>query len=149
MPQFTSPVDGAQLFYRDYKPVATISEKVDTTKPALVFIHGWPYSSLMWEDFTVPLCEFQGFRCIASDRRGFGKSDWEGPQASTEVTYQTFAQDTAYLLEDVLKLGPFVVVANSMGPGESVLALEESEHFRQNCKVSRPNGLGISEQELT
>lgn len=148
MPRFTSPVDGAQLFYRDYKPIGANSGKGDT-KPALVFIHGWPYSSLMWEDFTVPLCEFHGFRCIAADRRGFGKSDWGGPQTNTEVTYKTFAQDTAYLLEHVLKLGPFVVVANSMGPGESVLAFEESEHFRQNCKVFHPVCSEINGKFLT
>lgn len=137
MPRFTSPVDGAQLFYRDYKPIAAnAGNQSNIAKPALVFIHGWPYSSLMWEDFTVPLCEFRGFRCIASDRRGFGKSDWDAPLSDSEVTYKTFAQDTAYLLEHVLNIGPFVVVANSMGPGESILAFEESEYFRQNCKVT-------------
>lgn len=138
MPRFNSPVDNAQLFYRDYKPLTTStinSQSVRPPKPAILFLHGWPYSSLMWDNIAVPLCEFHNFRCIAPDRRGFGKSDWDGPRSDGNITYNTFAQDTNYLVEDILNLGPFVVVALSMGPGESILAFEMSEYFRQNCKV--------------
>ncbi|KAJ5812223.1 hypothetical protein N7474_008524 [Penicillium riverlandense] len=137
MPRFNSPVDNAQLFYRDYKPVTTStidSQSVSPSNPAILFIHGWPYSSLMWDDIAVPLCKFHNFRCIAPDRRGFGKSDWNGPRSDGNITYNTFAQDTNYLVEDVLNLGPFVVVALSMGPGESILAFDANEYFRQNCK---------------
>ncbi|KAA8650806.1 alpha/beta fold hydrolase [Aspergillus tanneri] len=137
MPRFTSSVDGAQLFYRDYKPLDTDESKDQcktSAQPALVFIHGWPYSSLMYENIAVPLCQCHNFRCIAPDRRGFGKSDWDSPQSNGKISYTVFAQDTAHLLENVLNVGPFVVIASSMGPGESILAFEESEYFRQNCK---------------
>ncbi|THC92686.1 hypothetical protein EYZ11_007825 [Aspergillus tanneri] len=110
MPRFTSSVDGAQLFYRDYKPLDTDESKDQcktSAQPALVFIHGWPYSSLI---------------------------DWDSPQSNGKISYTVFAQDTAHLLENVLNVGPFVVIASSMGPGESILAFEESEYFRQNCK---------------
>lgn len=130
MPRFTSPVDGAQLYYRDYKPQASTG-----TKPALVFLHGWPYSSLVWETLTVQLCENHGFRCIAPDRRGFGKSDWDGPQGDAQITYETFAQDSVHLLEKFLNVGPFAFITSSMGAGESVLALEASDYLRGNCKV--------------
>ena len=127
MPRFHSPIDDALLFYRDYKP------QTPTQKPALLFIHGWPYSSLMYEQILIPLCEEHNFRCIAPDRRGFGNSDWDGVN-TLDVTYQTFADDTAYLVE-LLKLGPFVAITSSMGPGETVLAYLSNPYFRTNCKV--------------
>lgn len=127
MPRYTNPVDNAMLFYRDYKPLTP------STKPALLFMHGWPYSSLMYEQLLIPLCLEHGFRCIAPDRRGFGKSDWDGPSTS-EITFQTFADDTCHLLE-AISPGPFVVIASSMGPGESVLAYRSTQYFRDHCKV--------------
>ncbi|KAE8385797.1 Alpha/Beta hydrolase protein [Aspergillus alliaceus] len=140
MPRFSSPFDGAQLFYRDYKPSPSSSAfranmEYDAKKlPALVFLHGWPYSSQMYEELMVPLCETYRFRCIAPDRRGFGKSDWDGHQATDfQITYEVFADDTAYLLQ-TLDIGSFVIIASSMGPGESVLAHSRSEYFQQNCK---------------
>lgn len=141
MPRFTSPLDGAQLFYRDYKPIPTDNSEQTNghTKPTLVFLHGWPYSSLAWEVHTVQLCVNHGYRCIAPDRRGFGKSDWDGPQSDAIITYETFAQDTVHLLEKFLDVGPFVFITASMGAGESILALEASEYIRKNCKVcTRP-----------
>ena len=137
MPRFTSPLDGAQLFYRDYKPIPTDNSEQTNghTKPTLVFLHGWPYSSLAWEIHTVQLCVNHGYRCIAPDRRGFGKSDWDGPQSDAIITYETFAQDTVHLLEKFLDVGPFVFITASMGAGESILALEASEYLRKNCKV--------------
>ncbi|KAF7588976.1 hypothetical protein BBP40_004943 [Aspergillus hancockii] len=144
MPRFSSPFDGAQLFYRDYKPSPSsspsstafrVNKEYDTKKlPVLVFLHGWPYSSRMYEELMVPLCETYRFRCIAPDRRGFGNSDWNGDQATDSlITYNVFADDTAYLLEK-LSVGPFVVIASSMGPGESVLAHSRSKYFQENCK---------------
>ncbi|KKZ59632.1 hypothetical protein EMCG_05390 [[Emmonsia] crescens] len=140
MPRFISLFDGAQLFYRDYQPTANpLPFQVDKTyadkqKPALVFIHGWPMSSLMFEQQTLPLCETYRFRCIAPDRRGFGQSDWNGAEPGKEqIDYNVFAQDTAHLLE-TLDIGPFVFVAASMGPGETLLAYECSEYVRSNCK---------------
>jgi pimeloyl-ACP methyl ester carboxylesterase len=141
MPRFSSPFDGAQLFYRDYKPSPSstafrVNVQYDAKElPTLVFIHGWPYSSLMYEELMVPLCETYRFRCIASDRRGFGKSDWNGHQAiNSQITYEVFADDTAHLLK-TLNVGPFVIIASSMGPGESILAHSRCRYFQQNCKV--------------
>jgi hypothetical protein len=83
----------------------------------------------------VQLCVNHGFRCIAPDRRGFGKSDWDGPQSDAQITYETFAQDTVHLMEKFLDVGSFVFITSSMGAGESVLALEASDYLRKNCKV--------------
>ncbi len=129
MPFFASPVDGAQLHYVDYNPASspgpfqtTSSTPKDysSTNITLIFIHGWPMSHLMYEHLLLKLCENHRIRCIASDRRGFGKSEWNG-KSTGDITYDTFAQDTAALLSS-LDLSSFVIIAASMGCGESLLA---------------------------
>lgn len=142
MPRFTSPFDGAQLFYRDYVPAKQpppfCPDEAYGSKPqpTLVFIHGWPMSSVMFEQLMLPLCETYRFRCIATDRRGFGKSDWNGSEpVSSPIDYTVFAADTISLLEK-LNIGPFVFVGASMGPGETVQAYFQSQYVRDNCKVS-------------
>ncbi len=91
----------------------------------------------MYEHLMLPLCETYRIRCVGIDRRGFGKSDWSGPNAKVgmSITYETFADDTVHVVER-LGLGKFVFVAASMGCGETVLARERSETVRQHCKVS-------------
>lgn len=91
------------LFYQDW----------GTGQP-VVFIHGWPLSHEMWEYQLVELPKY-GFRCIAYDRRGFGKSDkpWSG------YDYDTLASDLNSLLEK-LDLNHVTLVGFSMGGGEVV-----------------------------
>jgi len=65
MPYFTAP-DGTQLFYRDWgagRPV--------------VFVHGMLLSGEMWQRQLLHLTE-NGFRAVAYDRRGHGRSDDPG-----------------------------------------------------------------------
>lgn len=137
MPRIASPHDSASLFYRDYIPESQLngSERKELT---LVFLHGWPMSSRMWEQQLVPLCQDHSFRCIAPDRRGFGDSEWNGRYTNGSskhiITYDTFADDVIYLLED-LEVGDFVFIGGSMGCGESLLAWERSAYVRQHCKV--------------
>ena len=89
------------LYYEDYgkgKPV--------------ILIHGWPLSSAMWEQQKWAIVE-AGFRCIAYDRRGFGKSDfpWDG------YDYDTMAKDLNDLITE-LNLNDVSLVGFSMGGGE-------------------------------
>lgn len=137
MPYLSSPVDGARLFYRDWRPLsvsktATTPDPVAT--PALVFLHGWPMSSLMFEQLMLPLCEYHNLRCIGIDRRGFGKSDWTGRQTSDEITYDTFATDVAFVIETI-GLTSFVLLGASMGCGEGLLAYQGNDFVRKGCKV--------------
>jgi non-heme chloroperoxidase len=78
----------------------------------VVFLHGWPLSKEMWEYNIVPLVE-QGLRCIAYDRRGFGRSEkpWNG------YDYDTLADDLKAFL-DALDLQDVTLVGFSMGGGE-------------------------------
>jgi non-heme chloroperoxidase len=80
----------------------------------VVFIHGWPLDHQMWEHQMRVLPEM-GLRCIAYDRRGFGKSDkpWSG------YDYDTFADDLKAVL-DQLDLQNVTLVGFSMGGGEVV-----------------------------
>lgn len=129
MPYISSPSDGASLFYIDYRPFTdlifrpeedSIAKNKDKT---LLFIHGWPMSGRMYEHLMLPLSQTHGVRCIAIDRRGFGKSEWQGPEP-LEVTYDTFAEDTFTIIKSIKDLGQFTFVASSMGCGESLLVYE-------------------------
>lgn len=91
-------------------------------------------NSLMYDHLMLPLCETWRIRCVAIDRRGFGKTEWRGTNPVGDVGYDTFADDTVSVLEQ-LKLGSFVFVAASMGCGETVLAWERSDFVRKYCKV--------------
>jgi non-heme chloroperoxidase len=93
--------DGTQIYYKDWgggQPV--------------VLSHGWPLSADAWEDQMVFLAA-HGYRCIAHDRRGHGRSSqpWNGYE------YDTFAADLAALV-DALNLTDAIHVGHSMGGGE-------------------------------
>jgi non-heme chloroperoxidase len=93
--------DGIEIYYKDWG-----------AGPAVVFSHGWPLSADAWEDQMVFLAA-HGYRCIAHDRRGHGRSGqpWNGNDMDT------FADDLAALVEK-LELKDAVHVGHSMGGGE-------------------------------
>jgi non-heme chloroperoxidase len=78
----------------------------------VVLIHGYPLSSSSWEK-QIPVLLANGYRVIAYDRRGFGKSS----QPTTGYNYDTFAEDLRKLVTH-LKLRDFALVGFSMGGGE-------------------------------
>lgn len=100
MPSFTTR-DGAQIYYKDW----------GTGQP-VVFSHGWPLSSDAWEDQMVFLAS-KGYRTIAHDRRGHGRSSqpWDGNDMDS------YADDLAELTEK-LDLKNAVHVGHSTGGGE-------------------------------
>jgi len=78
----------------------------------VVLIHGWPLSGASWEKQTAALLA-AGYRVIAYDRRGFGRSS----QPSTGYDYDTFAGDLQKLVTK-RDLRDFALVGFSMGGGE-------------------------------
>lgn len=78
----------------------------------IVFSHGWPLNADAWDDQMIFLAN-RGFRCIAHDRRGHGRSSqpWDGNDMDT------YADDLAQLVER-LDLGNVVHVGHSTGGGE-------------------------------
>ncbi|HUC19220.1 MAG TPA: alpha/beta hydrolase [Acetobacteraceae bacterium] len=93
--------DGSEIFYKDWG-----------TGQAIVFSHGWPLSADAW-DAQMLFFGFKGYRVIAHDRRGHGRSS----QPWTGYDNNTFADDLAELLEK-LDLQRVILVAHSMGGGE-------------------------------
>ncbi|MEQ1698331.1 MAG: alpha/beta hydrolase [Hyphomicrobiaceae bacterium] len=93
--------DGTELFY----------EESGQGQP-LVMIHGWPLSTRMWE-YQMTVLSGQGIRCIAYDRRGFGRSD-HPPQG---YDFDTLADDLKALM-DALDLHDVTLAGFSMGGGE-------------------------------
>lgn len=93
--------DGTQLYYKDW----------GTGQP-VVFSHGWPLSADAWEDQMLFLAG-HGYRCIAHDRRGHGRSSqpWDGNEMNT------YADDLAALVR-ALDLKEAVHVGHSTGGGE-------------------------------
>ena len=93
--------DGTQLFFRDWgrgQPV--------------VFSHGWPLSGDAWELQMFFLVQ-NGYRCVAHDRRGHGRSSQ--PSGGNEM--DTYADDLAALIE-ALDLKDAILVGHSTGGGE-------------------------------
>ena len=98
---FIETRDRAGLFYRDW----------GTGKP-VVFVHGWALNSEMWQYQMVHLAA-NGFRCVAYDRRGHGRSTDPG----RGYDFDTLADDLAAVIEQ-LGLRDVTLVGHSMGCAE-------------------------------
>lgn len=78
----------------------------------IVLIHGWPLSAASW-DAQVPALQAAGYRVVAYDRRGFGRSD----KPDSGYDYDTLTDDLARLIGE-LDLRDATLVGFSMGGGE-------------------------------
>ncbi|GHH80727.1 alpha/beta hydrolase [Streptomyces sulfonofaciens] len=93
--------DGVEIYYKDW----------GSGRP-VVFCHGWPLNADAWDDQMKHVAD-NGFRGIAHDRRGHGRSEqpWGG------YDFDTFADDLNDLI-NALDLRDVTLVAHSMGGGE-------------------------------
>jgi len=93
--------DGTQIYYKDWG-----------TGPVVTFSHGWPLNADMWDGQMLFLVQ-NGFRCIAHDRRGHGRST----QSSSCNDMNGYADDLAAVIE-ALDLKQVTLVGHSTGGGE-------------------------------
>jgi non-heme chloroperoxidase len=93
--------DGTEIYYKDWG-----------SGQAVVFCHGWPLTADSWEAQMFFLAS-KGYRCIAHDRRGHGRSS----QPSEGNEMDTYADDLATLIEH-LDLQRAVLIGFSTGGGE-------------------------------
>ena len=102
-PNYITTADGVQLYYKDWGP---------KDGPVVTFSHGWPLNSDSWESQMIFLAD-QGYRVIAHDRRGHGRSSqpWDGNDMDH------YADDLAAVIE-TLDLKNAVLVGFSTGGGE-------------------------------
>lgn len=90
-----------------------LSVKVWGEGRPVVLIHGWPLSGDSWDPISYALAD-NGFKAIAYDRRGFGRSQ----QPSGGYDYDTFADDLADVMEATGATADAALVGFSMGGGE-------------------------------
>ena len=93
--------DGTQIYYKDWG-----------TGPAVTFSHGWPLNADAWDGQMVFLAQ-HGFRVVAHDRRGHGRSS----QPSSGNDMDGYADDLAAVIE-ALDLKEATLVGHSTGGGE-------------------------------
>jgi len=100
---YITTTDGVRLYYKDWGP---------KDGPVVTLSHGWPLSSDSWESQMIFLAD-HGYRVIAHDRRGHGRSSqpWDGNDMDH------YADDRAAVI-DALDLKDVTVVGFSTGGGE-------------------------------
>ncbi len=116
MPYVTA-ADDTQLYVKEWGP---------SDGRSVILIHGWPLNADSWDDIALGLAS-AGFRAIAYDRRGFGRSDqpWSG------YNYDTLADDLACVIEQC-DAEDVAIVGFSMGGGEVARYL--SKHGTANVR---------------
>ena len=114
MPAFTTR-DGTEIFYKDWGS--------QDAQP-IVFHHGWPLSADDWDNQMLFFLD-QGYRVIAHDRRGHGRSS----QTATGNEMDTYAADVAELVA-ALDLSHAVHVGHSTGGGEVARYVARAEAGR-------------------
>jgi non-heme chloroperoxidase len=109
IPQFLSTRDGINLFVKDHG-----------CGPTVIFVHGWPLNADMW-DHHAQVLEEAGFRTIAYDRRGFGRSH----QPDSGFDYDTLADDLKVVI-DASGAPKVTLIGYSMGGGEIIRYLSRN-----------------------
>lgn len=108
-------VDGTEIYYKDWGP---------RDAQPIVFHHGWPLSADDWDSQMLYFLA-QGYRVIAHDRRGHGRSS----QSAAGHDMDTYAADVSVLAE-ALDLRHAVHIGHSTGGGEVARYVARAEPGR-------------------
>ena len=96
---------GTTIYYKDWGE-----------GPVVIFSHGWPLNADAWDGQMLFMAQ-QGFRVVAHDRRGHGRSS----QASAGNDMDTYADDLAAVI-DALDLQDITMVGHSTGGGTAAIS---------------------------
>ena len=118
--------DGTTIYYKDWGK-----------GPVVTFSHGWPLNSDAWDGQMLFLAQ-NGFRAVAHDRRGHGRSS----QASSGNDMNGYADDLASVIE-ALDLKDATLVGHSTGGGE-VDTLHRTPRHKAGCR-SRSDRRGAAD----
>ncbi|WP_414707768.1 alpha/beta fold hydrolase, partial [Rheinheimera sp.] len=110
--QFVKTKDGVEIFYKDWG---------DKDAQPIVFHHGWPLTSDDWDNQMMFFLD-KGYRVVAHDRRGHGRST----QTYTGNEMDTYAADVAELVS-YLNLKNAIHVGHSTGGGEVARYVAKAE----------------------
>jgi len=100
---FVTTTDGTRIFFKDWG---------DKAAQPVVFSHGWPLSADAWDGQMLFMLQ-NGFRVVAHDRRGHGRSDQPGSGNDMD----RYADDLAAVM-DALDISNAIMVGHSTGGGE-------------------------------
>src|SRR5256886_9370387 len=112
--------DGTTIYYKDWGKGSVVT-----------FSHGWPLSSDAWDGQMLFLAQ-NGFRVVAHDRRGHGRSS----QASSGNDMNGYADDLAAVIE-ALDLKDAALVGHSTGGGEVARYIGDRKSTRLNSSHSQ------------
>ncbi|MFD2440624.1 alpha/beta fold hydrolase [Paracoccus kondratievae] len=118
---FITASDGTRIFYKDWGP--------KDAQP-IVFHHGWPLSADDWDNQMLYFLS-QGYRVIAHDRRGHGRSD----QTDTGNEMDTYAADVAGLAA-ALDLKNAIHIGHSTGGGEVARVRRQNIWLRSGLRLA-------------
>jgi non-heme chloroperoxidase len=118
--------DGVEIYYKDWGQ-----------GPVVTFSHGWPLNADMWDGQMLFLAQ-NGFRAVALDRRGHGRSS----QASSGNNMDGYADDLAAVIQ-ALDLNDVTVVGHSTGGGEVARYIGRHGTKRVAKAAANPEGLPL------
>ena len=106
-----SLLGGKIFFYDSWRGLHSPKQEPDEQKPVLVFVHGLGDEADTWRHI-LPILSEKGYRCIAPDLPGFGRSQWRG-----RISISRHANAVIRLMTECGVSRPAVLIGSSMGCG--------------------------------
>ena len=117
-----------------------------TSKPVMVFVHGWAGSDRYWESTASAIAD--KFDCLLYDMRGFGRTKLPEQRANIGYELEEYAEDLAALLE-ALQLEKVYINAHSMGASVAVLFMNRYPELVEKAILTCSGIFAYDEKSFT